>query len=77
MKLGVKPLARGIADPAWMARFADSVERVSAESVWMFEHVGVPASYESVYPFDPPGKMSGPPLRTCPTRCSGCSTSPP
>lgn len=66
VKLGVLPFAQRIADPDWIVQFARAVETTSAESIWTYEHVAVPADYASVYPFDPSGKMTSPPSADLP-----------
>ncbi|MBC7171803.1 MAG: LLM class F420-dependent oxidoreductase [Polyangiaceae bacterium] len=40
-----------------MIAIARKAEEVGVESVWTFEHVVVPESYESRYPYSPKGKM--------------------
>lgn len=59
MKLGVLPPYRtGVtADPAWMARFVRSVEAAGLESIYVVEHVVVPADYETRYPYSTTGRM--------------------
>lgn len=61
MKFGIAfanigPLAR----PEAAAAFAQAAERAGIESLWTVEHVVVPSGYQSVYPYDPSGKMPGP-----------------
>lgn len=59
MKLGVMPFVRsGMSDPDWVAAFAGVVEASGAESIWNYEHVALPNTYESKYPYDPSGKMT-------------------
>ena len=60
MKFGIAfanigPLAR----PEAAAAFVQAAERAGFESVWTVEHVVVPSGYQSVYPYDPSGKMPG------------------
>lgn len=60
LKLGVMPVlrGRGAADPARTATFVRLLEDLGCESVWVVEHVVVPGSYASTYPYDPSGRMS-------------------
>lgn len=59
MKLGVLPPYRtGVtADPEWMARFVRAVEAAGLESIYVVEHVVVPADYETRYPYSSTGRM--------------------
>ncbi len=59
MKFGILPPYRtGVtADPAWMVDFARHAEAVGFESIYVAEHVVVPAGYESRYPYSPKGRM--------------------
>jgi probable F420-dependent oxidoreductase len=57
MKIGIDPLNVGYGDPETIVRIAKKAEEVGIESVWTFEHVIVPESYESRYPYHPAGKM--------------------
>jgi probable F420-dependent oxidoreductase len=59
MKLGVMPFVKaGMSDPDWAAEFAVAVEATEAESIWNYEHVALPDTYESVYPYGSSGKMT-------------------
>jgi probable F420-dependent oxidoreductase len=44
-------------DPAWMAAFARHADEVGFESLLTVEHVAVPVSYESRYPYSETGRM--------------------
>jgi probable F420-dependent oxidoreductase len=59
MKFGVLPPYRtGVtADPAWMSRFARAAEAVGLESIYVVEHVVVPADYDARYPYSKTGRM--------------------
>jgi probable F420-dependent oxidoreductase len=46
--------------PDAAVEFAQAAEAAGFESIWTVEHVVVPSGYESVYPYDPSGKMPGP-----------------
>jgi probable F420-dependent oxidoreductase len=60
MHLGVMPAisGRGIADPGATTDFVHLVEELGCESLWTVEHVVIPETYQSSYPYDPSGKMS-------------------
>lgn len=60
MRLGVMPAlsGRGAADPRATADFVQLVESLGCESLWTVEHVIVPDTYQSTYPYDQSGKMS-------------------
>jgi probable F420-dependent oxidoreductase len=60
VKLGVMPVLAGTsgADPHVAARFVRQLEDLGCESVWAVEHVVVPDSYASAYPYDPSGRMN-------------------
>ncbi len=45
--------------PEFAASFAGAAEEAGFESLWTVEHVIWPASYSSVYPYHPSGKMPG------------------
>lgn len=53
-------LANVTADPAWMRGFAQHVEALGFESIVVVEHTVVMRGYDSVYPYDPSGKMALP-----------------
>jgi probable F420-dependent oxidoreductase len=59
MQFGILPPYRtGVtADPTWMTDFARHAEEVGFESIYLAEHVVVPAGYESRYPYSPKGRM--------------------
>ncbi|CAB4620962.1 unannotated protein [freshwater metagenome] len=59
MKFGVSrvPTGKGASDPDYVAQLGAIAEARGCESLWMVEHVVVPASYNSVYPFDSSGRM--------------------
>jgi probable F420-dependent oxidoreductase len=59
MQFGILPPYRtGVtADPSWMIEFACHAEALGFESVYVAEHVVVPAGYESRYPYSPKGRM--------------------
>lgn len=58
--LGVLPVLSGRhgGDPRLTAAFVRLLEELGCESVWAVEHVIVPESYDSRYPYDPTGRMS-------------------
>lgn len=59
MKLGVMPPYRGtdVVEPDWVRAFCSALEAEEVESTWAVEHVVVPATYESSYPYDASGRM--------------------
>jgi probable F420-dependent oxidoreductase len=59
MHIGVVPVNTGhYLRPGQLGSFAELAEELGFESVWTFEHVIVPASYESRYPYNPSGKLA-------------------
>ncbi len=60
LKLGVMPVLAGSggADPRVTADFVRLLEELGCESVWAVEHIVVPETYGSSYPYDASGKMS-------------------
>jgi probable F420-dependent oxidoreductase len=62
MKLAVvAPVAAGVtADPRWMAAFAGHVEACGFESIVAVEHTVLATRYDSVYPYDPSGRVELP-----------------
>ncbi len=61
MKFGIAFANVGpFAQPEAAATFARAAEAAGFESLWTVEHVVVPSGYNSVYPYDPSGKMPGP-----------------
>ncbi|HLG91530.1 MAG TPA: LLM class F420-dependent oxidoreductase [Acidimicrobiales bacterium] len=59
MKLGLMPSYRtsAVADPAYATALARLAEAEGCESIWVVEHVVVPASYRSRYPYSADGRM--------------------
>ena len=59
LKFGVvAPVAAGItADPHWMAAFARHLEACGFESIVVVEHTVLATRYDSVYPYDPSGRV--------------------
>src|ERR1700761_9405073 len=54
----VAPVAAGVtADPRWMAAFARHVEACGFESIVVVEHTVLASRYDSVYPYDPSGRV--------------------
>ncbi|GFG75753.1 LLM class F420-dependent oxidoreductase [Mycobacterium botniense] len=54
----VAPVAAGVtADPDWMAAFACHLEACGFESIVAVEHAILLTSYNSVYPYDPSGRV--------------------
>lgn len=45
------------ADPTWMVEFARHAETVGFESIYIPEHIVVPAGYERRYPYSPDGTI--------------------
>jgi probable F420-dependent oxidoreductase len=60
LKFGVvAPVAAGItADPRWMAAFARHLEACGFESIVVVEHTVLATRYDSVYPYDPSGRVA-------------------
>ena len=59
LKFGVvAPVAAGVtADPRWMVAFARHIEACGFESIIAVEHTVLATRYESVYPYDPSGRV--------------------
>ncbi|MGA9490158.1 MAG: LLM class F420-dependent oxidoreductase [Mycobacterium sp.] len=59
MKFGVvAPVAAGVtADPRWMTAFARHLEACGFESIVAVEHTVLATRYDSVYPYDPSGRV--------------------
>jgi probable F420-dependent oxidoreductase len=68
LKLGIMPVlgGAGAADPGATAAFVRLVEELGCESVWAVEHVVIPATYESPYPYGAGGRMPLEPLDDVP-----------
>jgi probable F420-dependent oxidoreductase len=62
MKFGLLPPYRSgvTADPQWMTTFACAAEACGFESLYVAEHVVVPAGYTSRYPYSDTGRMTLP-----------------
>ena len=62
MKFGLLPPYRtGVtADPQWITTFARTAEACGFESMYVAEHVVVPAGYTSRYPYSDTGRMTLP-----------------
>lgn len=59
MKLGILPPFRAnvASDPVWMTRFVQHAEAAGFESVYVVEHVAVPAGHAQRYPYSASGQM--------------------
>jgi probable F420-dependent oxidoreductase len=58
MKFGIVPINLGeFTDPQVLIPFVQKAERLGYESVWTAEHVIIPKHYDSVYPYNPSGKV--------------------
>jgi probable F420-dependent oxidoreductase len=59
LKFGVvAPVAAGVtADPRWMVAFARHLEACGFESIIAVEHTILATRYDSVYPYDPSGRV--------------------
>ena len=58
MKFGIVPInLREFTDPDVVLPFVQRAEALGYESVWTAEHVVIPTSYASVYPYNPDGKL--------------------
>jgi probable F420-dependent oxidoreductase len=59
VKFGVvAPVAAGVtADPQWMAAFARHLEACGFESIVAVEHTVLATRYDSIYPYDPSGRV--------------------
>lgn len=54
----IAPVAAGrTADPEWITRFAQHVERCGFESIVVVEHAVMMSRYDSVYPYAPSGRV--------------------
>lgn len=59
MDVGVVPVNTGhYINPGVLTSFAELTEELGYESMWTFEHVIVPNNYDSVYPYNPSGKLA-------------------
>lgn len=61
MKVGLIPINVGLRDPERLVSLVRKAEEVGIESAWTFEHVIVPADYQSRYPYSAEGKMGATP----------------
>ncbi len=58
MKFGIVPInLRECTDPEMVIPFVQRAEALGYESVWTAEHVIIPRQYDSVYPYNPDGKL--------------------
>lgn len=62
VKFGLLPPYRAgaVAEPDWIRRFAQHAESCGFESLYVAEHMVVPAGYTSKYPYAPDGRMTLP-----------------
>ena len=57
--VGIVPINAGpFIGPGFLTEFGKLAEDLGFESLWTFEHVVVPEQYNSVYPYNPSGKLS-------------------
>ena len=53
-----RPVGAGVtANPRWMAAFAQHLEACGFESIVAVEHTVLATRYDSVYPYDPSGRV--------------------
>ena len=58
MKFGIVPInLREFTNPEVLIPFVQKAEALGYESVWTAEHVIIPKTYDSVYPYNPSGKL--------------------
>jgi probable F420-dependent oxidoreductase len=58
MKFGIVPInLREFTNPEILVPFVQRAEALGYESVWTAEHVIIPKTYTSVYPYNPSGKV--------------------
>jgi len=58
MKFGIVPInLREFTNPEVLIPFVQRAEALGYESVWTAEHVIIPKTYTSVYPYNPSGKV--------------------
>jgi probable F420-dependent oxidoreductase len=58
MKFGIVPInLREFTNPEVLVPFVQRAEALGYESVWTAEHVIIPKTYTSVYPYNPSGKL--------------------
>lgn len=57
MKIGIIPVNVGYTSAEQLVAVAQAAEAAGFESAWTFEHVMVPAEYDSRYPYSASGKM--------------------
>lgn len=57
MKIGIIPVNVGYTSAEQLVAVAQAAEAAGFESAWTFEHVVVPAEYDSRYPYSGSGKM--------------------
>ena len=59
VKVGVVPINSGrYLSPGYLGPFGRLLEELGFESAWTFEHVILPDTYESEYPYNPSGKIA-------------------
>ena len=62
MKFGIVPInLNEFTNPDILVPFVQRAEVLGYESVWTAEHVIIPKTYASVYPYNPNGKLPFPP----------------
>ncbi|MEW6300211.1 MAG: LLM class F420-dependent oxidoreductase [Thermodesulfobacteriota bacterium] len=62
MKFGIVPInLQEFTNPELLIPFVQRAEALGYESVWTAEHVIIPKTYTSVYPYSPSGKLPFPP----------------
>lgn len=61
MKFGIIPVNVGVSSADQVIALAQRAERCGLESVWTFEHIIVPLTYDSKYPYHPSGRLAAQP----------------
>ncbi len=56
MDYGIAPLRELTTDPAALAALAQAAEQLGFDSIWLTEHIAVPARIQSRYPYSPDGR---------------------
>lgn len=57
MKFGAMVVVEQLAEPVFLAALGRGAEELGLDSLWLADHVTIPRSYQSEYPYSPDGKL--------------------
>jgi probable F420-dependent oxidoreductase len=60
-KLGALIVSEGLSDPSFLTTAGQAAENAGLDSLWLADHIVIPHTYQSQYPYSPDGRLTTPP----------------